>query len=292
MLYHRQQQNLFTGVLQAQTRVFYFAGRPVAQLDGPPATGTLMYLSVDHLGTPILASTSAGISTWSGGFEPFGKDFTTPTAQQSKVFLRLPGQWDDAVWDSSGLGSGLYYNLNRWYEPASSRYLVPDPVDQGRRVSVYAYALSRPTRLKDPLGLFTIDPSCDDLRCKQTDVGNVGNRYNQVKLEVEAACMGLDFTIYNDSSLLQCLQRKCETGRINCSWKGDPRTDPCNINKDAGAWGPIGSGEAHLCPDNWVGAGPGDLGNLVIHEWSHNCGWRHGQGHGVPADPGPDPAIR
>jgi hypothetical protein len=31
-----------------------------------------------------------------------------------------------------------------------------------------------------------------------------------------------------------------------------------------------------------------DLGNLVVHEWSHNYGWRHGQGHGVPGDPGPD----
>jgi RHS repeat-associated protein len=290
LLYQRQQQNLFTSAVTVQTRIFYFAGRPVAQLDGVPATGMLTYLTVDHLGTPILASTGAGTATWSGGFEPFGKDFTTPSAQSTGIFLRLSGQWDDTVWNkNSRLSSGLYYNLNRWYEPASSRYLAPDPVDQGRRVSVYAYALSRPTRLKDPLGLFTIDPSCDGLRCKPTDVGNVGNMYNQVKLEVAAACIGLDVTIYNDSSLLQCLQRKCDTGRINCSWKKDPRTNPCNLRKGAGAWGPIGSGEAHLCPDNWAGAGPGDLGNLVIHEWSHNCGWGHGQGHGVPGDPGPDP---
>ncbi len=116
LLYHRQQQGLFTKAIQAQTRIFYFAGRPVAQLDGPPATGTLTYLTVDHLGTPILASTGAAVTTWSGGFEPFGRDFATPSAQSSGIFLRLPGQWDDPAWGNSKLSSGLYYNLNRFYE--------------------------------------------------------------------------------------------------------------------------------------------------------------------------------
>jgi len=30
------------------------------------------------------------------------------------------------------------------------------------------------------------------------------------------------------------------------------------------------------------------LGDVVIHEFAHHCGWNHGMGEGVPQDPGPD----
>jgi RHS repeat-associated protein len=152
LLYKRQQQNLFTGAVTAQTQVFYFAGRPVAQLDGPPATGVLTYLAVDHLGTPILASIGAAAATWSGGVEPFGRDFSTPSAQSSGIFLRLPGQWDDTVWDNMLSSSGLYYNLNRWYGASAGRYMASDQVGLGDR-NLYLYARANPLQWSDPLGL-------------------------------------------------------------------------------------------------------------------------------------------
>ena len=158
LLFQRQQQALFTGVLQAQTRLFYFAGRPVAQLDGPPATGTLTYLTVDHLGTSILATRSTGTAIWSGGFEPFGRDFTSPSAQTSGIFLRLPGQSDDATWDTAHLGSGVYYNLNRWYESGTGRYAMPDPVKLGEP---YVYVRGNPLTATDRLGLFRVAENCD-----------------------------------------------------------------------------------------------------------------------------------
>jgi RHS repeat-associated protein len=170
LLYHRQQSFLFTKAIAAQTRIFYFAGRPIAQLDGPPATGLLTYLTVDHLGTPILASTPAATTKWSGGFEPFGRDFTTPSAQSQGIFLRLPGQWDDTVWDNSKVASNLYYNLNRWYEPSTGRYLQPDPLGsvggddrsldagdpQGFSAMAYSYVAGNPLGDEDPLGLSRI----------------------------------------------------------------------------------------------------------------------------------------
>jgi RHS repeat-associated protein len=171
LLYQRQQQNLFTNAVTVQTRIFYFAGRPVAQLDGVPATGVLTYLTVDHLGTPILASAGAATATWSGGFEPFGRDFTTPSAQNSRIFLRLPGQWDDTVWDNNThLSSGLYYNVNRWYDWGIGRYLQPDPSDSsdGNALSLdvgdpqsftaiaYTYVGGNPLGYEDPVGLSRI----------------------------------------------------------------------------------------------------------------------------------------
>jgi RHS repeat-associated protein len=285
LLYHRQQQALFTGAVQAQTRIFYFAGRPVAQLDGPPSAGTLLYLTADHLGTPILASTSAAVATWSGGFEAFGRDFTTPSAQSSKVFLRLPGQWDDPVWNNSRLSSGLYYNVNRWYESVRAAYTASDLLSPGATAGLYSYALARPTRLIDRLGLFTIDKSCDNMECLLQH--GYTNLLQQLKQETQASCEMLGQTIYGDAALLMCLQRKCRSGRIYChiTDKVD-RTQICNQPNEPGAWGPPG-GEAHLCPGNWTsGVPPGYLGDVVLHEWAHNCGWKHDEGKGIPCNSG------
>ncbi len=152
LLYFRQQQNFFTGTVQAQTRLLYFAGRPVAQLDGPPGSGVVTYLSVDHLGTPNLASNAAGLARWSGGFEPFGRDYTTPSAQSSGIFHRLPGQWDDVVWEGS-LQSETYYNVSRWYELNTGRYIQADPLRITQALTAYTYANERPLVLLDRLGL-------------------------------------------------------------------------------------------------------------------------------------------
>jgi RHS repeat-associated protein len=286
LLYQRQQQNLFTSAVTVQTRVFYLAGRPVAQLDGAPASGVLTYLTVDHLGTPILASTGAATATWSGGFEPFGRDFTIPTALSSGIFLRLPGQWDDTVWDNMHLSSGLYYNVNRWYGTAGGRYLEPDPIRPAQRFGIlFGYALSRPTRFADPLGLFVIDKSCDNLGCLPQH--GYGSLLQQLKQETTSECATLEQTIYGDVALLRCLHQKCDTGKINCRMTGDK--DPfnlCNQPNKPGGWGPVG-GDANLCPANWTyGVPPGYLGETVIHEWAHNCKWRHGEGKGVPHDSG------
>ncbi len=288
LLYQRQQQNLFTGSITAQTRVFYFAGRPVAQLDGAPVQGMLTFLSVDHLGTPILATSNATVAIWSGGFEPFGRDFTTPSAQSAGVFLRLPGQWDDPVWDGKQLNSGLYYNLHRWYAPALGSYSAPDAAHLGVIAALYNYALERPTKFVDRLGLFALDGSCNNMECISQH--GYANLLQQLKLEIQISCQTLESTVYGDAALLKCLRSKCASGRIYChiTDKRDP-SNLCNGSNEPGAWGPPG-GEAHLCPGNWTyGVPPGYLGDVVLHEWAHNCGWGHGEGKGIPCNSGECP---
>jgi RHS repeat-associated protein len=188
ILYYRHQRSLFTGAISAQTRLFYFAGRPIAQLDNEPATATLTYLSADHLGTPILASSAAGLATWSGGFEPFGRDYTTPSAQHAGIFLRLPGQWDDSGWDSGQGTSGLYYNVNRWYDPGIARYLTPDPLvaagtspstpteessatTTGEDSNPYVYGAASPLVFTDELGLVSCqyNIAAHTLSCRSND---------------------------------------------------------------------------------------------------------------------------
>ncbi|HWM92937.1 MAG TPA: RHS repeat-associated core domain-containing protein, partial [Thermoanaerobaculia bacterium] len=172
------------------TRIFYFAGRPVAQLTTGPE---LLYLTTDHLGTPALATDIAGAVVWAGGVEPFGGIWTAgldnPDPDPSmalgprlatapslsrlsseKVFLRYPGQWASDAFRVTGTQQEIYYNVYRWYESATGRYSQPDPLglqaaERARRemppLHLYGYGLGRPLFYTDPLGLEEEDPWWD-----------------------------------------------------------------------------------------------------------------------------------
>jgi len=156
---------------ESRTGLLYFAGRPVAQWReavGGGGGGALTFLTTDHLGTPACALGEDASVTWSGGFEPFGRDWQEGSAQSALangIFLRLPGQWDHPFWHRAplpfGFGADLYYNVHRWYEAGTGRYVSKDPYRRARLQNTYTYAASSPSRLVDRLGLFEIDPSCD-----------------------------------------------------------------------------------------------------------------------------------
>ncbi len=138
---------------QRDDYVLYFSGRPAGMLrleHAPSQQGSLLFLSVDTLGTPILAAKSNSELLWLGGFGPFGEDVTG--AEEAGVFLRFPGQWYDETWMRSGDEPSLYYNLNRWYQPESARYSRPDPLGISADVNLYRYAISNPLTFIDPDG--------------------------------------------------------------------------------------------------------------------------------------------
>ena len=60
--------------------------------------------------------------------------------------LRFQGQYEDAA-------SGLYYNLNRYYDPGVGRYLTADPVKLDGGLNSYQYVDGNPVGWVDPLGL-------------------------------------------------------------------------------------------------------------------------------------------
>ena len=172
------------------TQLFYFAGRPVAQLTNEVQ---LLYLTTDHLATPVLATDTTGSVVWAGALEPFGAMWTAtadnpdtggfaasaqrrvgaaagrrgrspgvlgtpgppPTSRLSaeKVFLRYPGQWVSDAFRVTGTQQDVVHNVNRWYEPATGRYSRPDPLGLRGGINLFAYVASRPTSLIDPLGL-------------------------------------------------------------------------------------------------------------------------------------------
>ena len=146
------------GATSNRRHVLYFTGRPVAILEMPTSGAeTCNFLSTDHLGTPFVASDDFGVEVWSGGFEPFGRDWLEGTpegAQENGVFLRFPGQWVDEAWAGSSLGAEVAYNVHRWYESGSGRYNRIDPAGiRPQDLNLTLYTRSNPIRYSDRFGL-------------------------------------------------------------------------------------------------------------------------------------------
>lgn len=127
----------------------YHYGEPVAQIDGG-VSETLIYLHTDHLGTPRVASNSSGTQVWSWDSDAFGVGAPTGTAD---VNLRFAGQYFDAE-------SGLHYNWNRYYNPATGRYVSSDPIGLGGGINTFGYSFANPVMFIDPEGL---EPTVIDL---------------------------------------------------------------------------------------------------------------------------------
>lgn len=110
----------------------------------------MLYLELDHLGTPRQARREGGTVVWRWESDGYG---TTPAdedpdgdGQLAKVYLRFPGQYYDEE-------SGLHYNWHRYYVPRLGRYLSSDPIGIVGGINTYAYANNAPTMYADPMGL-------------------------------------------------------------------------------------------------------------------------------------------
>ncbi len=101
------------------------------------------YYHTDHLGTPILLTDLTGAVVWAAVYEPFGAAYEI-VSDVSQPW-RFPGQYYDAE-------TGLHYNRQRYYEPATGRYLSPDPTGQRGGENLFEYAQSGPTARIDPRG--------------------------------------------------------------------------------------------------------------------------------------------
>ena len=119
----------------------YLNGAPLAQITaGSPET--VAYLHTDHLGTPRYATNSGGTQVWSWNNDAFG---TSTPSGSATVNLRMPGQYYDSE-------SGLFYNWNRYYNPAIGRYISSDPSGLGGGLNTFGYADQNPVMRIDPTG--------------------------------------------------------------------------------------------------------------------------------------------
>ncbi|GLZ01765.1 RHS repeat-associated core domain-containing protein [Actinoplanes sp. NBRC 103695] len=100
----------------------------------------------DVIGTPTHLVEADGRLSWWSRADLWGR-----ASETAATPLRFPGQYLDTE-------TGLHYNRFRYYDPATARYLSPDPLGLASGPDPTAY-VSDPLTLADPLGLATCTPS-------------------------------------------------------------------------------------------------------------------------------------
>jgi RHS repeat-associated protein len=117
----------------------------------------------DHLGTPKELFSTAGECLWQAEHSLWGKTSVVFQRKQKQrdsfgretqadspwpvvdCSLRFQNQWEDKE-------SGLYYNLNRYYDPESGQYLSQDPIKLAGGLRSHGY-VHNPMQWVDPWGL-------------------------------------------------------------------------------------------------------------------------------------------
>jgi RHS repeat-associated protein len=109
------------------------------------------YLHTDGLGTPRIGTDVAQNVVWRWDGEAFGETAPNQTvpvgAYPVLVNLRNPGQYFDQE-------TGLFYNVARYYNPQTGRYISSDPIGLGGGLNTYSYARQSPLNFADPRGLW------------------------------------------------------------------------------------------------------------------------------------------
>lgn len=155
-----------------RVRTFYQGTRPFAQVRYDERGQASLYaIHTDHLGAALAVTDSTGRTVWQADYDVFGRasvrthslhSAAGPPARAASWIssahaastpapafdfsLRLPGQFEDPE-------TGWHYNLHRYYDPDTGRYLTPDPIGLDGGPNLYAYAGASPAMLADPAGL-------------------------------------------------------------------------------------------------------------------------------------------
>jgi len=92
----------------------------------------------------IVSLEFSGTIVWRAAYLPFGKaQLITETITNN---FRFPGQYFDEE-------TGLHYNMHRYYNPATGRYMTPDPIGLEGGINLYGFVQNDPVNFVDPWGL-------------------------------------------------------------------------------------------------------------------------------------------
>ncbi|MFI1767959.1 RHS repeat-associated core domain-containing protein [Streptomyces sp. NPDC020800] len=119
----------------------------LADESDPGRTPRFHAVVTDSIGTPMELVSVSGDLVWQHRTALWGTGFPYPEADTAPVDcpLRFPGQYADPE-------TRLHYNLHRYYDPETARYISPDPLGLEPSNNPYAYVVNA-LGWTDPLGL-------------------------------------------------------------------------------------------------------------------------------------------
>jgi len=129
-----------TGATAAQWAYEADGFRPLAKISG----GQTFAIVNDQTGKPLELFDETGAAAWQLQTSLWSVNIAEQTVR-TDCDLRFQNQWLDRE-------SGLHYNLNRYYDPQTARYISNDPIGFFGGFNTYAYA-HNPLRFADPFGL-------------------------------------------------------------------------------------------------------------------------------------------
>lgn len=150
---------------------------PVTQLERGPDGEHFYSIVTDAMGTPTELVDTNGTVAWHGNRTLWGRHLASAAARAGTP-LRFPGQYADEE-------SGLHYNVYRYYDPQTARYLSQDPLGLEAGPNPVAYT-DDPTAEFDPLGLMNCGGTTNTSNAPSTPgaghkPGNTGGSDNKPK---------------------------------------------------------------------------------------------------------------
>ena len=124
----------------------YASGLRIAKVTGyGGASPAVVYYHTDVLGNTRLMTSSSRNVIFSDSYQPYGQD-NGASGSETYRFTGKP----------YSTATGLYYDCQRWYDPAIGRFISQDPLggyqSSPQSFNSYTYAGNTPTTFKDPQG--------------------------------------------------------------------------------------------------------------------------------------------
>ncbi len=180
----------------------WFDGRPLAQVDG---AGTISWTFTDHLGTPLLQTSSLQGIIWRAEHEPYGSIYALRSYDRHQP-LRFPGQEAEQLVTGANGVTERSYNVHRWYRAGWGRYTQDEPILFLENSTHYLYVSDSPLDFTDPRGL-AAEPPPGARRCSRMD-----------NVDLSRACC-------DDQAFGPRLQAVQRLGAFYCANQGKPPAD-------------------------------------------------------------------